>query len=85
MSICILLGCVKILVRNLQHGTIIKRMPSGILKFLPQDHAADVYQLVRLEAGTLHLAKYLIRIAVYILSAKVNVYLGIARILCEQL
>ena len=60
-------------------------MPSGILKFLPQDHAADVYQLVRLEAGTLHLAKYLIRIAVYISSAKVNVYLGIARILCEQL
>ena len=57
----------------------------GILKFLPQDHAADVYQLVRLEAGTLHLAKYLIRIAVYILSAKVNVYLGIARILCERL
>ena len=71
--------------RTLRNGTIIKRMPSGILKFLPQDHAADVYQLVRLEAGTLHLAKYLIRIAVYILSAKVNVYLGIARILCEQL
>ena len=46
-------------------------MPNGILKLLPQDYAADVYQMVRLEAGTLHLAKYLIRVAVYILLAKV--------------
>jgi hypothetical protein len=46
-------------------------MPFGILKLLPQDYAADVYHKVRLEAGTLHLAKYLIRVAVYILGAKV--------------
>ena len=46
-------------------------MPFGILKLLPQDYAADVYHKVRLEAGTLHLAKYLIRVAVYILAAKV--------------
>ena len=46
-------------------------MPFGILKLLPQDYAADVYHKVRLEAGTLHLAKYLIRVAVYILVAKV--------------
>ena len=46
-------------------------MPFGILKLLPQDYAADVYYKVRLEAGTLHLAKYLIRVAVYILIAKV--------------
>ena len=47
-------------------------MPFGILKLLPQDYAADVYHKVRLEAGTLHLAKYLIRVAVYILGAKVD-------------
>ena len=46
-------------------------MPFGILKLLPQDYAADVYHKVRLEAGTVHLAKYLIRVAVYILVAKV--------------
>ena len=47
------------------------RLPIGSLNFLPQDNAADVYHMVRLGAGTLHLAKYLIRSAVYILSAKV--------------
>lgn len=47
-------------------------MPFGILKLLPQDYALDVYHKVRLEAGTLHLAKYLIRSAVYILVAKVD-------------
>ena len=46
-------------------------MPFDILKMLPQDYAADVYHKVRLEAGTVHLAKYLIRVAVYILVAKV--------------
>lgn len=46
-------------------------MPFGILKLLPQDYAADVYLMVRLGAGTLHLANYLIRVAVYILVAKV--------------
>lgn len=39
--------------------------------FLPQEHVANVYPKVRLEAGTLHLAKYLIRTTVYILVAKV--------------
>lgn len=34
----------------------------------------------RLEAGTLHLAKYLIRIAVYILFAKVDVFNETARV-----
>ena len=42
------------------------------LTFFPQDYAADVYHKVRLEAGAVHLAKYLIRSAVYILSAKVD-------------
>ena len=46
-------------------------MPFGSLKLFPQDYAADVYHKVRLGAGTLHLAKYLIRVAVYILVAKV--------------
>ena len=45
---------------------------SAAYYFLPQDYAADVYHKVRLEAGALHLAKYLIRVAVYILSAKVD-------------
>jgi hypothetical protein len=49
-------------------------MPFGILKLLPQDYAADVYHKVRLEAGTLHLAKYLIRAADYISHAKVSVF-----------
>ena len=44
------------------------RLPIGSLNFLPQDYAADVYHKVRLEAGTLHLANYLIRSAVYVLS-----------------
>ena len=48
------------------------RLPIGSLKLLPQDYAADVYHKVRLEAGALHLANYLIRSAVYILSAKVD-------------
>ena len=53
-------------------------MPFGILKFLPQDYAADVYHKVRLEAGTLRLAKYLIRVAVYILVAKVCFFFEMA-------
>lgn len=32
-------------------------------KSLPRDDAADVYHLVRLGAGTLHLSTYLIRVA----------------------
>jgi hypothetical protein len=54
-------------------------MPFGILKLLPQDYAADVYHKVRLEAGTLHLAKYLIRVAVYILVAKVWFFFEMAK------
>ena len=53
-------------------------MPFGILKLLPQDYASDVYHKVRLEAGTLHLAKYLIRVAVYILVAKVCFFFEMA-------
>lgn len=53
-------------------------MPHGILKLLPQDYAADVYHKVRLEAGALHLAKYLIRVAVYILGAKVCFFFEMA-------
>lgn len=34
--------------------SIAKKDANGILKFQPQEDAADVYQLVRLGAGTLH-------------------------------
>ena len=54
------------------------RLPIGSHNFLPQDNAADVYHKVRLEAGALHLAKYLIRSAVYILSAKVCFFFEMA-------
>lgn len=43
--------------------------------FLPQDYAADVYLSVRLGAGTLHLANYLILAAFYNLIAKVAFFL----------
>lgn len=33
--------------------------------YLPRENATDVYLSVRLEAGSLHIAKYLIRIAAY--------------------
>ena len=46
-----------------------------ILRTLPQDNVVDVYLSVRLEAGTLHLAKYLIRATVYYLVAKVAIIL----------
>ena len=54
------------------------RLPIGSLNFLPQDYAADVYHKVRLEAGTLHLAKYLIRVAVYILGVNVRFFFEMA-------
>ncbi len=38
--------------------------------FLPREYASDVYLSVRLEAGSLRLAKYLIRNAVYFLSQR---------------
>ena len=40
---------------------------------MPQDYVMDVYLSVRLEAGTLHLANYLIRTTVYYLAAKVAI------------
>ncbi len=40
------------------------------LLVLPQEYVMDVYLSVRLEAGTLHLANYLIRITVYYLGSK---------------
>ena len=45
----------------------------AILKILPQDYVVDVYLSVRLGAGTLHLAKYLIRATFYYLVAKVTI------------
>ena len=38
----------------------------------PQEHAADVYLAVRLEAGTMHEAKYLIRTAFYFPAANIR-------------
>ena len=39
--------------------------------YLPQENAVDVYPKVRLEAGALHLANYLIRIRGLFLIAKI--------------
>ena len=44
-----------------------------ILRTLPQDNVVDVYLSVRLEAGTLHVANYLIRTTDYYLAAKVTI------------
>ena len=41
----------------------------------PQDYVVDVYLSVRLEAGSLHLANYLIRATFYYLVAKVAIIL----------
>ena len=38
---------------------------------MPQDYVVDVYLPVRLEAGSLHLANYLIHTTFYNLTAKV--------------
>ena len=46
-----------------------------ILRTLPQDNVVDVYLSVRLEAGTLHVANYLIRTTDYYLVAKVRIFL----------
>ena len=43
----------------------------GSLIILPQDDVVDVYLMVRLGAGTLHLTIYPILVTVYILGAKV--------------
>ena len=47
----------------------------AILNTLPREYVEDVYLSVRLEAGTLHLANYLIRATVYYLVAKVAIIL----------
>ena len=41
-------------------------MAAAILLVLPQDNVVDIYLSVRLEAGSLHLANYLIRATFYI-------------------
>ena len=45
-------------------GSIKQGWPIGHPLLLPQDYVVDVYLSVRLEAGSLHLANYLIRITV---------------------
>ena len=49
-----------------------KRLPVGSLKLCPRTTQQMFTHKVRLEAGPLHLAKYLIWSAVYILSAKLD-------------
>ena len=44
--------------------------------YLPQENAVDVYPKVRLEAGALHLANYLIRIRGLLLIAKIGLFPG---------
>ena len=46
---------------------------------LPQEYAVDVYPKVRLEAGALHYANYLIRVRGLFLVAKVMLFLESAR------
>ena len=46
---------------------------------LPQEYAGDIYPKVRLEAGSLHLANYLIRFRGLSLNAKVMLFLESAR------
>ena len=48
---------------------------------LPQEYAADIYPKVRLEAGALHLTKYLIRFRGLFLTAKVMHFLETARVM----
>ena len=53
--------------------------PIGHPLTLPQDYVVDAYLSVRLEAGTLHLANYLIRATFYCLDAKVTLFLSSAK------
>ena len=50
----------------------------------PQEYAVDVYQNVRLEAGTLHLANYLIHFRGLFLAAKVVLFLYSAKKISRQ-
>ena len=49
---------------------------------LPQEYVVDVYLSVRLEAGSLHLANYLIRATFYYLDAKVTLFPSSAKCIC---
>jgi hypothetical protein len=49
---------------------------------LPQDYVVDVYLSVRLEAGSLHVANYLIRATFYYLYAKVILFPSSAKHSC---
>ena len=55
------------------------RRPDDLLLTLPQDYVVDVYLSVRLEAGALHLAKYLILATFYYLAAKIAIIIGITK------
>ena len=41
---------------------------------MPQDYVVDIYLSVRLEAGSLHLANYLILATFYCLAAKIVIF-----------
>ena len=52
--------------------------------YLPQEYAKDCYPKVRLEAGALHLANYLIRVRGLFLVAKVTLIIESARALYKK-
>ena len=52
---------------------------------MPQEYAKDCYPKVRLEAGALHLANYLIRVRGLFLVAKVTLIIESARALYKKL
>ena len=54
------------------------------LLYLPQEYAKDCYPKVRLEAGALHLANYLIRVRGLFLVAKVTLIIESARALYKK-
>ena len=51
---------------------------------MPQEYAKDCYPKVRLEAGALHLANYLIRVRGLFLVAKVTLIIESARALYKK-
>ena len=55
------------------------RRPNDLLITLPQDYVVDVYLSVRLGAGALHLANYLILATFYYLAAKIDINIGITK------
>jgi hypothetical protein len=63
-------------------GSIKQGWPIGHPLLLPQDYVVDVYLSVRLEAGSLHVANYLIRATFYYLYAKVILFPSSAKHSC---